>query len=241
MNPGSTVLRRSLPLALGLALMAGPALADREAEYEVRVTNITKGQIFTPLLLATHSSKVRIFEVGMPASAALEVLAEAGGTGDLEDALISEGVPESNLHIIPVPGPTPLLHPGETAVITIRAKKHDRLSVAAMLIPTNDTFLAINGARLPFFGSRHLDAPAYDAGTEENDQSCEHMPGPDCAGQGAGEGHSPDPAVGDEGFVFIGNGFHDLGTAEPNDPAILGPFMYDWRNPVARVSIKRLH
>ena len=73
-------------LGLALLIFATPALADhRDIAYEVRVTNITKGQTFTPLLVATHNSRVRLFDVREPASKALEILAEAGDTAPMTE------------------------------------------------------------------------------------------------------------------------------------------------------------
>jgi hypothetical protein len=66
--------------------------------------------------------------------------------------------------------------------------------------------------------------PAYDAGTELNDELCENIPGPLCGG-GAVSAESG------EGFVHIANGIHGIGD--------LAPELYDWRNPVAKVTIRR--
>jgi hypothetical protein len=66
-----------------------------------------------------------------------------------------------------------------------------------------------------------------------NDQNCANIPGPRCGG----EGTSPAPQPSDEGFVHVGNGFHDLGDA----PGVLAPAHYDWNNPVAIVTIRRVH
>ena len=104
--------------------------------------------------------------------------------------------------------PPPLTGPGESASIEIRGPKRDGLlSMAAMLIPTNDTFVSLNGVELPRCGQRTYIAVAYDAGTEANDQNCANIPGPRCGGEGA----SQLPAGGDEGFVHVSNGFHELG------------------------------
>ncbi|HYO80686.1 MAG TPA: spondin domain-containing protein, partial [Bryobacteraceae bacterium] len=61
------------------------------------------------------------------------------------------------------------------------------LSVAAMLVPTNDAFFAINGTQV-LEGSETvvLMSPAYDTGTEANDELCRNIPGPPgvCMGEG---------------------------------------------------------
>ena len=54
-----------------------------------------------------------------------------------------------------------------------------------------------------------------------------------------GQGPSA-PAASDEGFIHVGNGLHELDGAEAGGGEILGPFQYDWRNPVAQVSVRRV-
>lgn len=206
-------------------LAAGTAAqAQQLVQFEVTITNITQGQSFTPQLVVTHSRNARLFELGDEASPGLEQLAEGGATGPLQDE-----VANATREATTIEG---LLEPGRSVTTVIGARKSDRLSVAAMLIPTNDTFMALNAVPLPWSvrSAEHW-VPAYDAGTEANDQDCARMPGPRCGG----EGYSPEPAGGDEGFIHIGNGFHFLGGGE----SILGPEMYDWRNPVARIEVRR--
>jgi Spondin_N len=213
----------TLAVAGSHAMAKGDSQSDvpfQAVQFEVSITNLTPGQSFTPQFLATHSDTARLFTLGEPASSELEQLAEGGATGPLTDLYvnISEDVQT-------VAG---LLGPGETATTTIRGRGGlHYLSMAAMLLPTNDTFVGLSDMKLPKKGSVTYMVPAYDAGTEENDQDCANIPGPLCKGQ-------PFSAVAtsDEGFVHIGNGFHELGGAA------LAPNRYDWRNPVARVVVK---
>lgn len=227
------MLNRLLLTAV-LASLAFAAQADdddrpRGPRYEVTITNITKGQTFTPLLVATHSSKIAFFELGEPASVGLEILAEDGATGTLAEELAATG---EVADAVTIDG---LLGPGQRTSTVVRAAPGARrLSVAAMLIPTNDTFVALDSVRLPFFGSIKRQAIAYDAGTEANDQNCNNMPGPRCGGTG----FVPGPSVGDEGYVYVSNGFHTLPPAD--DGEVLGPLTYDWRNPVALIEVRRL-
>ena len=98
-----------------------------------------------------------------------------------------------------------------------------------MLLPTNDTFVGLNSVRLPRSGSATYMLRAYDAGTEYNDQHCDHIPGPTCGGEAISEASDTD-----EGFVHIGNGFQEMG-----DDA-LSPHPYDWGSAVAKVVITRI-
>ena len=225
-------MRRTLPSLAGIALALLAPFAAAEGytlKYEVTITNVTRGQTFTPLLLTTHSKRVSLFELGAPASLPLEMLAEGGDTSPLTDLLLEQ--PYEIADVQTIPG---LLGPGESTSMVVEATRHHPyLSIASMLIPTNDTFVALDAVRLPRSTSTRV-ARAYDAGTEANDQNCLNIPGPRCGGAG----HSPGPNAGDEGYVYVSNGFHNLPEAE--DGEVLGPEVYDWRNPVARVVVRRI-
>jgi len=216
-------------LVIGAALLATSqmALADGKwgAMYEVSITNITRGQTFTPQLVTTHNRSVSLFTLGQPASEELALLAESGATGPATEALQSLGRAVGEVKTI-----DGLLKPGETTTVKVGARRSSRkLSIGAMLIPTNDTFVAANGVNLPRRGSSTYYLRAYDAGTEFNDQICANIPGPRCGGEA-----SSAEADNDEGFVYVSNGFHDLGTE-------LDPATYGWLNPVAKVVVKRVY
>lgn len=215
----------SVYLALGVLLTAGTqAMADESdssGSYEIIVTNVTRGQTFTPILVATHKSGLRLFTLGAPASPELALLAEGGDTAPLAAVL---GVNPEVLEVITIPR----LDPGKTVTFKIKTqKKFDHISMASMLVTTNDAFFALNGVPGPKGQTMlTLDAPAYDAGSEPNDELCINIPGPTCAGEGAS------PNAGGEGFVHIHTGIHGIGN--------LSAAEYDWRNPVAIISIKRV-
>ena len=217
---------------LGLAFFASSALAQQTANYEVTITNITPGQAFTPQLVVTHPGSGILFKLGEPASAGLEILAESGDTGPLTDSLSAVAT-----DIQTIGG---LLLPGEQSSIVVAGTPGTGfLSLAAMLIPTNDTFMALNRIRLPVSGGIQQLVPAYDAGTEYNDQNCANIPGPQCGGEG--QGSSPGPNENDEGFVHIGNGIHELGDEDVLGNRLIGPKTYDWRNSVARITVRRMN
>ena len=210
-----------------------------QRRYEVSVTNITWNQRFTPVLVVTHSPDIALFQLGMPASPELARLAEEGDVMPLSQLLT--GNPEV-FQVMNSPAPPPasnLVAPGQTVRVMINSRGgFDRVSVAAMLIPTNDTFFAVNGVELPrSMGEQVMVmAPAYDSGTERNDETCASIPGP-----GFPECITPTNASGDgggaragngEGVVHISAGVHGVGQ--------LRPAGRDWRNPVARVVIRRV-
>ncbi len=191
--------------------------------YKVEVTNITKGISFTPILAATHKSSIRYFELGEPASEELSLLAEGGDTGPL--AAVLNGMPHK---VYATAGTAGLLGPGQSVAFEIESShRYHYLSFAAMLLPTNDSFVALNTVPLPWFRSSTFLARAYDAGSEPDDELCINIPGPVCGGEGAS------PGVDGEGYVYISPGIHGEGD--------LSPAAYDWRDVVAKVVITRVH
>lgn len=221
----SVVLMLAVVLTLTGATRGFQETQDRSGQFSVTVTNLTKGQTFTPILVASHRAGVKLFTLGKPASVPLQVLAEAGDTGPLE-ALLS-----SSPRVLDVTDSGAPLPPGGSATLVVRTQgSFNHLSVAAMLVPTNDGFLAINDDRGPDDeGVITLYSPAYDAGTKGDDELCAHIPGPPTVCQG--EGFNPDRARNDVNFVHIHAGIHGVGD--------LNPAAFDWRNPVAKIAIRR--
>ena len=219
----ATALTTSLALMMPTAGARAAGDDDDNAHFVVTVTNITQGQVFTPIVAASHKSSIKLFRLGQPASEPLEVLAEAGDTDPLKTALASSpGV----LDIADSGAPLP---PGESVTLSIATRGMFRfVSVAAMLVPTNDAFFAVNGVEGPHGREvvTHY-SPAYDAGTEANDELCTHIPGPPTVCQGEGF----NPSRGADNFVHIHPGIHGIGN--------LSAARYDWRNPVARITIRR--
>ena len=72
------VLVFSLSLLTAFVVSHARLAAQSDARYNVTVTNLTKGQTFTPLVIASHTPGVRIFAPGTQASPQLQVLAEEG-------------------------------------------------------------------------------------------------------------------------------------------------------------------
>jgi hypothetical protein len=211
---------------LGCGLLAS-ALASAQPRFEVTVTNLTRGQRFTPILVASHREGVKLFTLGSPASSELATLAEEGNTAPLK-ALLA-GMPE----VKDVADSGGLLNPGQSVTITVETGGgFNHVSVAAMLIPTNDAFFALNDVDGPNGNRAEMHrSPAYDAGSEVNDELCASIPGPfftECGGPGGGA------AVigGEEGYVHIHAGIHGIGDLTASER--------DWRNPVALITIRRI-
>jgi archaellum component FlaF (FlaF/FlaG flagellin family) len=206
--------------ASGLLLSSMAAMAGSPASYEVTITNITNSINFTPILVSSHRKGVSLYEPGSPASDELTAIAEGGDIAPLTAVL------QDDSRVADVQNSAGLLGPGESVTVTVSAKHGARnISIASMMLPTNDGFIALNSVKAPRHGTATYYSPGYDAGTEPNDELCISIPGPTCGGVGL----SPD--AGGEGYVHINRGIHGIGD--------LAPDVYDWRNPVARITISR--
>jgi hypothetical protein len=205
---------------LALTVSASVTAMGPTQDYEVTITNITKGQSFTPTLLVTHKSDISLFTTGEMALDELATLAESGNTAPLQNLL--DGLPGMVADTNTSAG---LLFPGDSVTMAISSSgSFDRVSFAAMLIPTNDTFVALNSLELPK-EMAEVTVPAYDAGSELNDELCANIPGPDCGDMDNSGGTG-------EGYVYIGNGIRGIGDLDEAE--------YDWNNPVARVVVRRI-
>ena len=225
-SPVSLFTRRLALFALAATALSAQATGPESRwNYEVTVTNITYNQRFTPLLLATHKPEIALFALGQPASPELATLAEEGNVAPLRALL------QASPLVFATAAGSALLEPGKSVTFQIQGNPwRDRLSLAAMLIPTNDAFVALNGVPLPMpgHGPLTMTARAYDAGSEVNDELCSSIPGPsfaECGGSGGGG-----RVGGGEGFVHVHRGVHGVGNFKPNER--------DWRNPVAQVRIR---
>lgn len=79
------------PQVRALVRMSFPAAATPDgALYEATIANATCGRQFTPFVLVTHESSIRLFEIGKPASHGLATLAEQGNVDPLRQSLHAE-------------------------------------------------------------------------------------------------------------------------------------------------------
>jgi hypothetical protein len=214
-------------LALCLAGAAGLVLsiadgggASADEEIEVTVTNLTRAQPLSPPVVASHSANgPQLFVAGQPASAELAMVAQDAINGPLVSLLQADPeVGDVQEGAAPIP-------PGGSDTVVVDAPALFRLvSLASMLVNTNDAFIGVQHIAAPPHGVRTLFVSAWDAGSEVNDEDCENIPGPAC-------GDTDQSGLPEDGFVHIHNGVH--GGAD------LDPAVHDWRNPVARIDIRR--
>jgi hypothetical protein len=224
-----TILTKITSVAILAAFMfaSSSTFAGGHKTYEVTITNLTNSINFTPILVASHKKGLApLFVLGSPASDELTAIAEGGDTGPLTATL------EADSDVVDVQKSGDLLGPGASVTVIVSAEKGAKhISVASMMLPTNDGFIALNGVKAPKKGTATFYSHGYDAGTEINDEDCDNIPGPTCGG----EGLSPD--VDGEGYVHIHRGMHGIGDSTDPDVTFLAEDVYDWRNPVAKITI----
>ena len=212
-----------LTLAAILVLTASQASASGSGDYYVTITNLTYRINFTPILVVSQRRPVELFEVGTPASDDLAAIAEAGDLVPIKATLNGEK------DVVDVQDSGGLLGPGESVTVVVSGDRGARyISVASMMLPTNDGFIGLDSVEVERRGSVTFYSPGYDAGSEANDELCANIPGPPCGGVGPSPGENP----GDENHVHIHRGTHGIGD--------LAADVYDWRNPVARITVTRV-
>jgi hypothetical protein len=222
-------MKKFLGQKLCLSCLIGISLLSANnvyaVDYEVTVTNITQGQVFTPILGFIHQAGFKPITLGQPAFSQVVAIAESGDTGPALETLAS--LPNFASGAKDTGAPLP---PGKSVTLEFDAADGmTHISLLAMMIPTNDAFIGLNGVVLPInVGDTVVHrSVAYDAGSELNDELCANIPGPEgvCSGEGVSDSDG-------EGYVHIHPGIHGI--------ADLAAAKYDWRNPVALISITRI-
>ena len=208
------------------------------ANLDIRIQNLTHGITYTPLIVAAHGGSYHFFQSGTSASPSLRAMAEGGDISGLNaDASAAGAVVVQN----PNSG---LLPPGQTTPqFSMDTGSNMYLSVAAMLLPTNDGFAGVDAWKIPTVAGNYIiNVNAYDAGTEVNNELLVSGGGvPGVLGMPA----SPVPG-----------GTNGTGLSDPNPntnvhihPGVLGDFdttggvsdidarVHRWLNPVLRVFV----
>lgn len=153
---------KKLFLAISIAA-ASPASAQ---DLHIQFTNLTHGSHFTPLLFAAHEQGHQLFELAEAASANLQAMAEGG---DISGLITDLNAVNADISENPAAG---LTEPGQSISFDMTTQEtNTQLSVAAMILPTNDGFVGLNALSIPKqAGTYTYYLNAYDAGTEANDE-----------------------------------------------------------------------
>ena len=205
-----------------------PAPEVTNAGFDVTIVNLTAGQPLSPVAVFIHGDELQLFAIGEPASAELEVLAEAGDNSQLLDAVDASAA---------VSGAGPL-GPGASESLSLEldgdATGGLRLTLLTMLVNTNDAFTGINAvdiSALEVDQSMTLYGRSYDAGTEANTEAAVTFPGPAGGGEGfnAARDDIADQVTGHSGAVTQDDGLSGSALSQ----------LQRWDDPVARFRITR--
>ncbi len=135
-------------------------------DLTVTLTNLTQGIHFTPVIAASHDMSTSIFNVAQVASAELTALAEGGSITDMGTLLNA-----ANADVINDPKGGLLAAAESTSFDLTNSAGNQYLSLAAMMLPTNDGFVGLDSWEIPEeAGTYTIYLNAYDAGTEANDE-----------------------------------------------------------------------
>jgi len=213
--------------------------ASQAQDLTVTLTNLTQGIHFTPVIAASHDMSASIFHVAQAASAELTALAEGGSIADMSILLSNAGA-----DVIENPASGLLAAAQMTRFNLTNSSGNDYLSIAAMMLPTNDGFVGLDSWKIPSeAGTYTVYLNAYDAGTEANNELV-------IAGSGAsGTPGIPAAPGGDAGTN--GTGVSDaesntnihihrgvLGDTDDNGGASdLDSRVHRWLNPVAKLTV----
>ena len=149
--------------------------------FDVTVSNLTAGQPLSPIAIIAHTEGT-LWQIGSPASVALETMAEGGDNSQL--LALENAIANASSE-----GP---VGPGVNTTITLTTDSLEalKLSLATMMVNTNDGFTglsALDVSSLAVGDSLIRTTAAYDAGTEANTEAAGTIPGPADGGEGFNE------------------------------------------------------
>lgn len=200
-----------------IATLAVASASTASAQtYRVTIQNLTKNQTFQGIHTRIHGSRTPLFQTG-------ELLPESS----LSFFRFVQFQTEPESISLPSGGILPL---------EVRGRKRSKFfSWISPLHATDDGFVGINSVRLPTKRNKVVTvyAKVYDAGLFENTESCEDntiltslRPPEECSQE------IKEVTLQPKNPIVIHNGIHGIGD--------LNSAKYDWRNPVAKVTIRKL-
>lgn len=161
-------------------------VAEQEQEpktnsYRITLSNQTNNQPFSPIAIIIHDGSYSAWQIGDAASAGLEILAESGDNTQLLQEADDAGMTTTG-------SGDGAFGAGEESSVELEVDEaHVTLSLATMLVNTNDAFTGSNEVDLSGLevgGSLTRQLAVYDAGTESNEELAGTIPGPADGGEG---------------------------------------------------------
>ncbi len=212
--------------------VADPPPPPAMASFDVSVDNLTNAQPLSPVAVIGHLEGYTVFVIGDAATVGLEDMAEGGDN----TALLAEADADANV-MVSASGAAPI-GPAGSETVSIEVLESDvanlKISVATMLVNTNDAFSALDAMDVSSMGvgdSMMVELVAYDAGTEADTEAAGDIPGPAGGGEGFNMARSDaaDRIAMHAGVVSQDDGFAASDLTE----------QHRFDNPVMRVRIAR--
>jgi hypothetical protein len=229
-------MKRKHIFAAGIISLFAANLSAQE--LSISVTNLTQGIHFTPLIASSHSESASIFNLATAASTELQALAEGGDISGVSTMLTA-----MNGDVVENPA-MGLLAPAATTTFELSTSDgNGYLSIAAMMLPTNDGFVGLNSWEIPTTaGTYTILLNAYDAGTEANDEIINGGGAPGTPGiPAAPGGNAGMNATGLSDAQSNANVHVHRGALGDDDltggTSDLDNRVHRWLNPVAKVTI----
>jgi len=200
-----------------------------QKRYKVSFNNLTYKQPMSPPAVVLHSEGYRLYQTTHAVSVSLEKLAEGGDNSDvISDALLDN-------RVISAKSAEGVVVPSGIKEIEISGMNGVCISIAAMLVNTNDAFVGASCIKINTLASGEKLTHTlfvYDAGTEENSERAITIPGPASGGEGFNAQRN------DRNFVSV-----HAGVVSADDGLIDSVLSYDhrWDNPAASLTIERLN
>ena len=199
-----------------------PVPVPVDVSYQISVTNLTTSQPLSPVAIVLHASG-NLWTVGGVPSVELEMMAEGGDNS----GLLTLGMASASGAGAIGPGGN------ETISVTVQDITDAKLTVASMLVNTNDAFSGLNAwdlGQLAVGDSWTTTAGVYDAGSEVNSEAMGTMPGPADSGEGFNAMRS------DTGYVAMHPGVVSLDDGLSSSVLSVE---HKFDNPALRITVTR--
>jgi hypothetical protein len=232
MKKNRMVITLLIFLLAGAVFLAGCGndSSDPRKTFRVTILNLTANQPFSPIAVILHGDGYAPWAFGQAASLSLEQLSEGGSPNEFVTA--ADGDPDV---LATVSGAAPVgMGVSDMFEVTARRRLNLYVSVATMLVNTNDAFTGINSVMvedLAVGDSMELYANAMDAGTEGNSEALSDIPGPVAGGEGF------NAARDDQDIVTVHPG---VLTADDGLLTSILNESHRWDNPVAKITVMRI-
>ena len=147
-----------------------------ELRITVRNTSEIGGTFLTPVYFGFHNGDFDLFDVGQAASAGLEQLAEDGSSATLAVERAAAAAGSQGIVVTGAGGPV-ATQEVTSGILDVDGTINTQVSLAAMILPSNDAFIGTDQAVTlfdgagAFLGAQTLvfeGTDVYDAGTELN-------------------------------------------------------------------------